>query len=279
MALVQDAPPASKPVIAPRQAVAASTLAVMTATLASMLLGFAREVVNAKYFGEAWEYDAFLVAAIIPTLVFGVFNGALVSALVPVFSEYFAAKHEEDAWRLSSTVINVLFVLLLAAAALGWILAPWIVRIVAIGFPPDHAAETVRMTRILMPTIIATSIAGVVQAVLNAQQRYRAAALQGIALNVLTIVGVLVLFKQYGIYALVFGTAAGLWAQLLVQLPSLFRRWRYRAVVDLKHPGITALFVILGPIVVGSAVGQVNLLVDKYFASSLPAGAIAAMNY
>ncbi|MBV8281244.1 MAG: murein biosynthesis integral membrane protein MurJ [Candidatus Eremiobacteraeota bacterium] len=251
----------------------------MLATLASMLLGFAREVVNAKYFGEAWEFDAFLVAAIIPTLVFGVFNGALVSALVPVFSEYFAAKHEEDAWRLSSTVINVLFVLLLGAAALGWVLAPWIVRIVAVGFPPDHAAETVRMTRILMPTIIATSIAGVVQAVLNAQQRYRAAALQGIALNVLTIVGVLVLFKQYGIYALVFGTAAGLWAQLFVQLPSLLRRWRYRAIVDLKHPGITALFVILGPIVVGSAVGQVNLLVDKYFASSLPAGAIAAMNY
>jgi putative peptidoglycan lipid II flippase len=259
--------------------VTASTLAVMLATLVSMVLGFAREVVNAKYFGEAWEFDAFLVAAIIPTLVFGVFNGALVSALVPVFSEYFAAKHEEDAWRLSSTVINVLFALLLVAAAVGWLLAPWIVRVVAAGFPADHAAETVRMTRILMPTIIATSIAGVVQAVLNAQQRYRAAALQGIALNVLTIAGVLLLFKQYGIYALVFGTAAGLWAQLFVQLPSLFRRWRYRPVVDLKHPGIMALFVILGPIIVGSAVGQVNLLVDKYFASSLPAGAIAAMNY
>ncbi|MBV8082727.1 MAG: murein biosynthesis integral membrane protein MurJ [Candidatus Eremiobacteraeota bacterium] len=279
MALAREAPRSQGSLSRPPAHVTASTLAVMLATLASMLLGFAREVVNAKYFGEAWEFDAFLVAAIIPTLVFGVFNGALVSALVPVFSEYFAAKHEEDAWRLSSTVINVLFVLLLGAAALGWVLAPWIVRIVAVGFPPDHAAETVRMTRILMPTIIATSIAGVVQAVLNAQQRYRAAALQGIALNVLTIVGVLVLFKQYGIYALVFGTAAGLWAQLFVQLPSLLRRWRYRAIVDLKHPGITALFVILGPIVVGSAVGQVNLLVDKYFASSLPAGAIAAMNY
>ncbi|HEV2908785.1 MAG TPA: murein biosynthesis integral membrane protein MurJ [Candidatus Eremiobacteraceae bacterium] len=280
MALAKSAPaPApARPTTLP-QAVAASTIAVMLATLASMLLGFAREVVNARYFGEAWEYDAFIVAAIIPTLVFGVFNGALVSALVPVFSEYFAAKHEEDAWRLSSTVINVLFFVLLVAAALGWLAAPWIVRIVAIGFPPDHLAETVRMTRILMPTIIATSIAGVVQAVLNAQQRYRAAALQGIALNVLTVVAVLAFFRQYGIYALVFGYAAGLVAQLLVQVPSFLRRSKYRFVIDLKHPGITALFVILGPIIVGSAVGQVNLLVDKYFASSLPAGAISAMNY
>jgi len=236
-------------------------------------------VVNGKYFGEAWEYDAFIVAAVIPTLVFGVFNGALVSALVPVFSEYFAGNREQDAWRLSSTVINVLVIVLAAGAALGWLAAPWIVSVVAKGFPSDHAAETVRMTRILMPTIIATSIAGVVQAVLNAQQRYRAAALQGVALNVLTIAGVLVLFKQYGIYALVFGTAAGLIAQLLVQLPSFLRRSKYLLLIDLRHPGIAALFVILGPIIVGSAVGQVNLLVDKYFASSLPAGAIAAMNY
>ncbi len=278
MALPHQSAPAATP-LHPRLSVAASTVAVMLATLASMLLGFAREVVNAKYFGEAWEYDAFIVAAIIPTLVFGVFNGALVSALVPVFSEYFAAKHEEDAWRLSSTVINVLFFVLLVAAAIGWLAAPWIVRIVAIGFPPDHLAETVRMTRILMPAIIATSIAGVVQAVLNAQQRYRAAALQGIALNVLTVVAVLAFFRQYGIYALVFGYAAGLVAQLLVQVPSFLRRSKYRFVIDLKHPGITALFVILGPIIVGSAVGQVNLLVDKYFASSLPAGAISAMNY
>ena len=48
------------------------------------------------------------MAAIIPILVFGVFNGALVSALVPVFSGYFASKNEEDVWRLSSTVINVI---------------------------------------------------------------------------------------------------------------------------------------------------------------------------
>jgi len=279
MALPEAAPRAARPIALPPRGLAASTFAVMLATLASMLLGFAREVVNAKYFGEAWELDAFLVAAIIPTLVFGVFNGALVSALVPVFSEYFAAKKTEDAWRLSSTVLNSLFVLLAVGAVLGWLAAPWLVRLVAVGFPADHAAETVRMTRILMPTIIATSLAGVLQALLNAQRRYRAAALQGIAVNLCTIAGVLLLFRQYGIYALVFGTAAGLVAQLLVQIPSYLHRCKYRFALDLRHPGIAALFVILGPIVVGSAVGQVNLLVDKYFASTLSSGAIAAMNY
>lgn len=251
----------------------------MLATLLSMVLGFAREVVNAKYYGERWELDAFLVAAIIPTLVFGVFNGALVSALVPIFSGYFAAGKNEEAWRFSSTVINALIIVLSVCAAAAWLAAPWLVRIVARGFPEPEAGVTMAMTRILMPTIIATSIAGVVQALLNAQRSYRAASLQGAALNVCTIVAVLLLLKWYGIYALVFGTAVGLFAQLCIQLPNYFRRCKYRLVLDLHHPGLRSLALILGPIIVGSAVGQVNLLFDKYFASTLEPGNIAAMQY
>ncbi|HXW51080.1 MAG TPA: lipid II flippase MurJ, partial [Candidatus Acidoferrales bacterium] len=87
------------------------------------------------------------------------------------------------------------------------------------------------------------------------------------------------LFKSYGIYALVFGTAVGLFAQLAVQLPNYFRRCKYRFVLDLRHPGLRTLGIILGPIIVGSAVGQVNLLFDKYFASKLLPGNIAAMQY
>ncbi|MBC5808508.1 MAG: murein biosynthesis integral membrane protein MurJ [Candidatus Eremiobacteraeota bacterium] len=256
-----------------------STVAVMLATLLSMVLGFGREVVNARYFGERWELDAFLVAAIIPTLVFGVFSGALVSALVPIFSGYFAAGEDEEAWRFSSTVINGILIVLSVCAAIAWIAAPWLVHVVAKGFPAPEAGVTTRMTRILLPAIVATSIAGVLQALLNAQRSYRAAALQGAALNLCTIVGVLVLFKAYGIYALVFGTAAGLFAQLLVQLPNYLRRCKYRFVLDLRHPGLRTLGLILGPIVVGSAVGQVNLLFDKFFASTLEPGNIATMQY
>ncbi len=67
---------------------ARSTMLVMAATLASTMLGFVREVVYAKFYGTSWELDAFLAAAVVPTILFGVFNGALVTALVPLFSDY-----------------------------------------------------------------------------------------------------------------------------------------------------------------------------------------------
>src|SRR5579872_1184787 len=94
-----------------RHQVAGSTVLVAVATLASTILGFFREVINAKFFGTSWEMDTFLAAAVIPTILFGVFNGALVSALVPTFAEYIAHGRDDEAWRLANTIINGLLLI------------------------------------------------------------------------------------------------------------------------------------------------------------------------
>ncbi len=259
--------------------VAASTLVVMAATLASTLLGFLREVVNARYFGTQWEMDTFLAAATIPTILFGLFNGALVSALVPTFSEYLAHGRDTEAWRLANTILNGLFLMLVVGSVAGWFLAPFYVPVVAHGFPPPQMEVAVRMTRWMLPSIIGTSLAGVVAAVLNAHHRFGAAALQGLAINAVTIAVVVLLFHRLGIYALVLGTTLGLCAQLVVQLPSFFRLGAYRVQIDLTHPGLHRMLETLGPIVVGSAAGQIALFFDRFFASTLPPGYIAGINY
>jgi putative peptidoglycan lipid II flippase len=259
--------------------IARSTLLVMAATLASTILGFSREIVNARYFGTHWELDTFLAAATIPTIVFGVFNGALVSALVPVFSAYLARSEEEVAWALGNTVFHLLAIVLTLCAVLGWIFAPWYVPAIAHGFPQPQMQVAVRMTRWLMPTIIATSLAGILNAMLNAYHRFTAAAFQGVAINLVTIVVTLALLDRFGIYALVLGTAFGLVAALLVQLPSYLLLGHYRCTIDLRHPGLRNIWLMLGPIVIGSAAGQLALLFDRFFASTLTPGYISGMNY
>jgi putative peptidoglycan lipid II flippase len=268
------------PAIAPTQfSLARSTLLVMVATLASSILGFGREVINARFYGAAWQMDAFLAAAIIPTILFGIFNGALISALVPVFSEYVASGDEEQARRLASTVFNALLLGLSALAALGWALAPDFVAVVARGFPAQQLTVTIEMTRWLMPTIVFTSLAGVVSAFLNAHQRFSASAIQGIAVNAVTITAVLGFNAKLGINALVLGTGLGLAAQLIVQVPTIARNRLYRPVLDLQHPGLHKIYIMLAPIVVGSAAGQLAIFFDRHFASTLSAGYISGMNY
>jgi putative peptidoglycan lipid II flippase len=77
----------------------------------------------------------------------------------------------------------------------------------------------------------------------------------------------------------VLGTSLGLTAQLLVQLPSIIALRMYRPVLDLHHPGLARIWSMLGPIVVGSAAGQLALFFDRYFASTLSPGYMAGMNY
>jgi putative peptidoglycan lipid II flippase len=251
---------------------------VMAATLASTVLGFVREVVYAKFYGTSWELDAFLAAAVVPTILFGVFNGALVTALVPLFSDYVSTDREDEAWSLASTVIVLIVALLGAAAVAGAWLAPWYVPKIA-RFPHEHALTAVAMTRWLMPTIVATSLSGVIAALLNAYHRFGGAALQGFAANLCIIAIVWFTQPRYGGYALVFGTLVGAFAQLVAMMPSFLGLRRFRLIADLHHPGLIRLLRVLGPIAIGSAAGQLALFFDRFFASGLATGTLAGMNY
>ncbi|MEO7040151.1 MAG: lipid II flippase MurJ, partial [Candidatus Elarobacter sp.] len=135
------------------------------------------------------------------------------------------------------------------------------------------------MTRWLMPTIVATSLAGVIGALLNAYHRFGAAALQGFFANA-CIIG-LVWFAQprYGPYALVLGALAGAVVSLLALLPSFFALRRFRFTLVLHHPGFVKLMHVLGPIAIGSAAGQLAMFFDRYFASGMNEGTIAGMNF
>jgi putative peptidoglycan lipid II flippase len=66
---------------------------------------------------------------------------------------------------------------------------------------------------------------------------------------------------------------------MLVQVPALLLTRRYRLTLDLRHPGLHRMWDLLGPIIVGSAAGQIALFFDRYFASTLSPGYMAGMNY
>jgi putative peptidoglycan lipid II flippase len=251
----------------------------MAATLGSTILGFLREIIGAKYYGTQWQMDTYLAAAMIPTILFGVFNGALTSALVPTFSEYLARGEREEAWRLGNTIVNLLALILTLCAVLGYVFAPYYVPLIAHGFPPPQMGVAIRMTRWLMPSIVAVAISGVFSGILNAFSRFRSAAMVGMALNVVTIACVVILNRKYGIYALVAGTALGLIAQMIVQIPAFLSLGGYRLTLDIHHPGLRRMWKLLGPMTLGSSAGQLALFFDRYFASTLPAGYIAGMSY
>ena len=76
---------------------AAAVLAIGNVT--SRLLGLARETVKANLYGASGLLSAFEVAAYVPTSLYDLIIGGMVSsALVPVFSDYAGKKQRDELW-------------------------------------------------------------------------------------------------------------------------------------------------------------------------------------
>lgn len=138
----------------------------------------------------------------------------------------------------------------------------------------------------MLPFLILISLAAVAMGMLNAQDRYGAPALAPAMFNVVTIlVGVGIYFAGFGPYWVAIGwsigTLLGGLAQLLIQLPPLWRvGWRPRLGSDLglRDPGVRRVALVMAPAIIGVAAVQVNVFVNTAFAASEP-GAVSWLNY
>lgn len=256
------------------------------ATLVSRVLGFVRDVLVARLFGTSAPAQAFAVAFRLPNMLRDlVGEGAANAAFVPVLTEH-RQRHPEEFWVVTGILFNLMAVGLGVAAAIGWWLAPGLVRITAPGFLADPAkfSLTIQLTRWLFPYLWFIGLTALAGGVLNTLRYFTMPAYGPCLLNVAMIVSTLVApaFPQ-PVVVLAVGVLVGGALQLGAQLPVLWRKgWRPGRPRRLTHPVVPQALRLLGPRALGSCVYQLNLLVDTICASwetIVGAGAVAALYY
>ncbi len=256
-----------------------------TATLLSRVLGFARDMVLARAFGAGLVTDAFVVAFRIPNILRRLLaEGALSTAVVPVFTEYLVNRSRAEALRMLGVLLSVALLTLAAVAALGAAAAPWILPVIAPGFTGDPAqiALTVLLTRVMFPYIVLVGLAALAMGVLNSQGRFFASALGPALLNLGMIAGVLIVAPRVtpAILGVALGVLLGGAAQLAIQLPPLARSGLLVTPArTLRHPALRRVLRLLLPSVFGLAAVQIMVFVNTLLASWLPAGSISFLYY
>jgi putative peptidoglycan lipid II flippase len=209
----------------------------------------------------------------------------MTSAVVPVLSAYRAKGDDAEFWKASQAVFTRLVFFLLALAVGGVWLAPVIVRVTAPGFAddPEKLALTVRLARLLFPLICLIGVWAYFMGLLNSLHHFAIPALGPSVLNLAMLVACIwfVPLASPGILAVAIGVMVGGVLQAAMQVPPAmlrgFRfRWRW------THPGASEVLRLLGPRFIGSAVYQLNVLIDTVLASwSAVAGqgAVAALYF
>jgi putative peptidoglycan lipid II flippase len=266
-----------------------SARTVSVAVLGSRLLGLVREQVLAALFGASREFDAFVTAFRVPNLLRDLFaEGALSAAFVTTFSKTLATAGDKPAWRLANLVLNALLVVLSVVTLAGMMAAPWLVRLLAPGFAEVEGKLelTILLTRVMFPFLLLVAVAALAMGMLNAKGRFGLPASASMMFNLGSILGGVTLawwldpsFGPRAMTGMAVGTLIGGAAQLLIQLPGLFRAgYRYQPVLEFRDPAVRALAKLLGPAVLGVAAVQINVFVNNWFASFLGDGAVTWLN-
>jgi putative peptidoglycan lipid II flippase len=258
-----------------------ASLILTVAALASRLLGWIRLLVIGSQFGATRDLDAYFAAFRIPDAIFQlVVAGALSAALIPVFSGYRARDEEHEAWRLASSVINLVLIALAAFSAVMAILAPWVVPIIAPGFDAPTTELTVRLTRLMLLSPVFVGMGAVVTGLLNSYGRFGVPALAPLVYNLAIIAAAVVLAPIIGVEGLAVGVVVGSILHLAIQLPQLRSVGQhYDLTLGLGHPGVRQVAWLMGPRMLGLAAGQVNFIVSTVLTSNLGVGSVTAYNY
>ncbi len=255
----------------------------VVAIFLSRVLGLVRESAIAARFGQGALTDAYNAAFLLPDLLyFMVAGGALSSAFIPVFTEYLATSREDDAWDVYSSVLNLMALVVGGLVALAFVLAPHIVPFFAPrGFTPAQLDTTAQLTRILLPAQFFFFMGGLTMGTLYARNRFLVPALGPIIYNLGIISGAVWLAGKLGIHGLAWGALAGAFlGNFALQLWYSARLGiGYRLKIDLKHPGVRRVFLLMLPVLLGLSLPQIDVMVNKWFARFLEEGSMSALNY
>ena len=254
-------------------------------TLLSRVFGFLRDMVIAMTFGSSASADAFFVAFRIPNMQRRILGeGAVTAAFIPVFTETLTQKGETAAWKLTANLFNILLIVLTLASLLIFIFSPAVITIFAPGFldEPGKFELTVRLTRWMAPFLFFIGMAAFCMGILNTLKVFALPAATPIVQNISMILSILIIspLMEEPIMGLAIGVLVGGAMQLLVQLPAVFKKGlRLNKTLDFKQTEVVKIARLMGPVILGLAVYEVNVMIDTLLASMLPEGSISYLYY
>ncbi len=252
-----------------------AALIITVANMASSLSGLVRErLLISSYFNtEAGQmaYEALQVAFQVPDMLFQlIILGALSAAFIPVFTKY-RKKSEDEAYKITSSVMNLLLLIFALVSAVVFIFSYQITAFRTGGeFSPEQIQIASNLTRIMLLGQIFFAVSNFMTGVLQSYQRFIVPAIAPILYNIGIVLGVFIFGKYLGIYAAGVGVLLGAFAHMFIQLPFVIRLgYRYQPIVDHRHPGVKEIFKMIPPRVMTVGVSEVQNLFLGFFATSI----------
>lgn len=255
-------------------------------TILSKIVGFARDVVTAQAYGATLVSDAYFYAYQIPALaliLLGGLGGPFHTATIAVFSKLIPdikQRPEKEVKTLLNSFITITGLGFLVLTILIMLFSEPIIQTIAGGGSPElHHLASVQL-KIMAPILLIGGVIGILYGISNVYNEFLFTSLSPTIASIAVIAGIFMLKNDNSGIILAWSTLIGAVGQLLIQLPVYFKSgFSYKPEFKIFNTDMLKIREILLPAMIGTTIGQINIYIDMFFASSLPEGAWSAIGY
>lgn len=251
-------------------------MVLMVANVISFLSGFIRQrVLIATYLdgnpASERALNALFISFQIPDTMFQLLIlGALSAAFIPIFSTY-KKQNDQEAFKMSSIMMNVLLAAFALLSIFIFFLAEPITRFrTGPSFTTDEVIIVTTLTRIMLLSQFFFAISNFMTGILQSYQRFIISSMAPILYNLGILIGVFAFSGYIGIYAAGVGAVIGAFLHMIVQVPSAFKLgYRYHLSFNLRHPGVLEFFKLMPPRMLSIGANEIRKLFLGFFTTSI----------
>ncbi|UQF18029.1 murein biosynthesis integral membrane protein MurJ [Vagococcus lutrae] len=249
-------------------------------SIVSKGFGFFRDMIITSYIGFGAETDGILLAISIPTTLTSLFQTTVRTTFSPIFSSLY----KEDQIKANVTFNNIknqIYILLFAYTIFFFKTSDSFVKIIAPGLNIKQHQITLELIQITSILILFYGIFYVFNGYLQAIQIYSVAEVSGILNNITIILMVILLYKKYNYYTVIYGYVLGAFIQVVYSYVSLKLRtsYRFKRYLDVKDQMSIDFYNMAKYVLLSSFLSQATSFADKIVGSFLIEGSISALNY
>lgn len=258
-----------------------SSIVVMLFIILGKILALVRDALIAAKFGATYVTDIYTFSLGMVYLLITISYG-LTTTFIPLHAEHLQKSMKKVTDKFVNNVINVTSLFTLILTILLIIFSKYIIYIFAHGFVSNLNVFflSVQVTRIMLLSLMFVSLQSVITGVLQSHKQFFEPAAMAAASNIIYIIYLVFLTTKFGIKGFAVATVIGFFVQLLINIPKYKRLgYKYEAVMDLKDEKMLNMFKLMIPVVISTSVVQLNVFVNRSFATNIFFGAPTVLDY
>jgi len=244
------------------------------AIMLSRIVGFAREITLATFHGADIVSDAFILALTIPDSLIVFIGSAVAASFIPMYHR--VKKHT----NFTRNIMTCVLVIGLAFSIIFTIFPGVLVRLFAFQLEPETFEIAVFFVRYMVWTASFNLLMDVYNAYLEIKGAFFSAGIRVLWRNLVVVIGlVLGYINDYNLIVALSPVVGSALSLFVLSIISRKYGYTYKPQMDINSSDLKQVMALVVPMFFASASGQLNMIVSKNFAATLPVGSISYLNY